>query len=121
MQGSQAFKRAAQLLEQRNNHGKNAIIIATECGNIEIVDWIIETYGTKKINVFARDYQGNSVMHIAVKQENLELVRKFTLIKSDQCMVQNHEGKSSFFLAVEMENYEIITDIFAEFKLDAVT
>jgi len=36
-------------------------------------------------------------------------------------MVQNHEGKSSFFLAVEMENYEIITDIFAEFKLDAVT
>lgn len=36
-------------------------------------------------------------------------------------MVQNHDGKSSFFLAVEKENWEIITDIFAEFKLDAVT
>ena len=59
-------------------------------------------------------------MHIAVMQENLELVRKFALIKPDQCMIQNHEGKSPFFLAVEKENYEIVTDIFAEFKLDAV-
>lgn len=51
-------------------------MLACQYDNVELVEWILETYGTKKINVFARDYNGNTSLHHAVLNENLGLIQK---------------------------------------------
>lgn len=68
----------------------SALLLAVKHNCASIVDWILETYGTKKINLFARDYDGNTILHHAVLNENLDFVRLIYEIDSSQCMLKNH-------------------------------
>lgn len=108
LQGNHAIKAGIKLLEQRNHEGKTAFLMACEQNNVEIAEWILETYGKSKINVFARDYNGNTAMHVAVLNENQGLVQTLFDIDNESCLAKNHDGKSPFHLAVEKENILII-------------
>jgi len=96
------MKKGIQMLEQRNNQGKTAFLLAVEYDNTELFEWILETYGKKKINVFARDYDGNTAMHHAVMNKNMGIIETLYNIDPEQSLLKNHKGKSPFFLAVEI-------------------
>jgi len=85
-----------------------------------LFEWILDTYKEKKINVFARDYEGNTGLHHAVMNNNIGMIQKLYNIDPEKCMFKNHQGKSPFHLAVEEENFAVLTDVFADYKLPAL-
>lgn len=79
----------------------SAILLAAKTDCFDICEWIVQKYGPKRINIFARDYEGNTVLHHAVLNKSFKLINLFFTLQESQCLIKNHEGKSPFFLAVE--------------------
>ena len=92
----------------------SAILLAAKINCFEICEWIVQKYGSKRINLFARDYEGNTVLHHAVLNKNMSLIKLFFSIDEMQCLIKNHQGKSPFFLAVETQNFEVVKTVFRE-------
>ena len=81
------------------------IIFAVQKGNIEIVKTLIEAGVKSDIT----DEEQNTLLHIAVINQNEEIVNLF-LDKID-LEAQNAEEKTSLFLAVEKGNAKIVGDL----------
>jgi len=107
------------LFEQRNHEGKTALYIAVESKNSEFVTFLMENY--PKLNMSAKDtFEGNTPMHITVKNGDLELTKLLFNFNPELCMVPNFKGQTPFNEAVNMKDFDLLKNVFADFKQKAL-
>ena len=62
-----------------------------------------------KINVWAKDStRGDTILHHAVRDKNLELASLLYAMDGAQCLTQNYDGKSAYHLALETHQIEML-------------
>jgi ankyrin repeat protein len=66
----------------------------------------------KKLNIFAKDgYTGDTILHMACKNRNLELIKVLFEMDSEKCLMQNYSGQTPVYLATKAEDTRIL-DVF---------
>jgi len=107
-----------KVLEQRNHEGKTAFLLATELNHSEIAKELAEKY--PKLNLFARDTKnGDTALHMACRNRDLNLVQHLFEVDPDKCLYQNYYGQTPVYLATKAEDMRIL-ELFAEYKWRAL-
>ena len=72
------------------------------------------------MDLFCKDtYNGDTPMHVAVKNKNYDLVRKIFELKPEHCLTRNYDGENAIFIATRMQDMEML-DIFEDFKFQSL-
>ncbi|GAW80784.1 palmitoyltransferase [Plasmodium gonderi] len=58
-------------LEEQNEHGQTALFLSVKKNNISTLQWLL----SKNVNINHRDFYGNTVLHIAVKYCDTDILR----------------------------------------------
>ncbi|CDO62463.1 palmitoyltransferase, putative [Plasmodium reichenowi] len=58
-------------LEEQNEHGQTALFLSVKKNNISTLQWLL----TKEVNINHRDFYGNTVLHIAVRHCDIDILR----------------------------------------------
>ncbi|GLH05437.1 NF-kappa-B inhibitor cactus [Gryllus bimaculatus] len=85
-------------LEVRNGDGRSAALLAVECGNIDLLERLMN----KGADIKACDYKGYSALHIAVTENNSEMVL-FLLKKGLNPLVTDINGNTAVKLASDLK------------------
>lgn len=106
------------LLEQRNNLGQTAFFTAVDSGSNLIAEFLIEQYPC--LDFFAKDtIQGDTALHVACRNKNVEMVQKIFEIKPEKCLAPNFIGQSPFVIATQVQSMELL-QIFSAYKKEAL-
>lgn len=82
-------------------------MFAADHQKTSMVEYILRK--VPKVNVWAKDSaHGDTILHHAVRDKNLELASLLYALDAAQCLAQNYEGKSAYHLAVETEQIEML-------------
>lgn len=86
----QLLARPNNNINHKNLHGKTAIMYAVKRMNLEVVDLLLlDQYG---INLFSCDYKGRTVLSIAQKMENTQII--FKLERKTSPKHSNHKSNT---------------------------
>jgi ankyrin repeat protein len=72
-----------------------------------------------KLSIFARDYTGDTALHIACRNRNLTIVKMLFDQDPDKCLLQNYKGQTPVYIATESEDTRIL-ELFAAYKWQAL-
>jgi len=78
---------------------------APESSSIEVIKYLIE----KKANLSAIDFNKNTILHLAVKHNKLEIIKFFQDLFIEFLFIANKEGQTPFAVAQENNNTEILS------------
>jgi len=112
-----------KLLNLRNCDGKSPLFLAIEHGRQDIFQVLFKEY-KKEIDFTSKDtIHGNTALHMACLQENLEVAKKIFNYDPQLCMRPNSLGRSPFFLACqtacETKSLHLL-EIFESMKTEAI-
>lgn len=106
------------LLEQRNREGRTAFMTAVHSDCTLIVDFLLDTY--QSLDFFAKDsINGDTALHAACRNRNLEVAKKLFAIKPEKCLATNFKGQTPVFVATQVQDMQLLT-LFDEFKHQAL-
>lgn len=87
-------------LEQRNRQGQTAFFAAVDNNCVQIAEFLIDEY--PGLEFFAKDtIAGDTPLHVACRNQNLELATKLFAIRPEKCLAPNFKGQSPFFIATQ--------------------
>ncbi|CRG95262.1 palmitoyltransferase, putative [Plasmodium gallinaceum] len=58
-------------LEEQNEHGQTALFLSVKKNNISTLQWLL----SKNVNINHRDFYGNTILHIAVRYSDIDIIR----------------------------------------------
>ncbi|SBT79443.1 palmitoyltransferase DHHC1, putative [Plasmodium malariae] len=58
-------------LEEQNEHGQTALFLSVKKNNISTLQWLL----SKNVNINHRDFYGNTILHIAVRYCDIDILR----------------------------------------------
>lgn len=87
------------LINLRNSDGKSPLFLAVEHGRQDVFNKLFTQF-KKEIDFLSKDtIHGNTALHMACLQENLNVVQQIFDHDPSLCMRPNSFGRSPFFLA----------------------
>ena len=105
-------------LNLRNFDGKSALFLAIEHSRTKMIEKLLEFKDL--IDFRSSDTLfGNTPLHMACLQEDLETASAIFEVDSDLCMKPNYLGRSPFYLACEKRNL-LLLQVFEKMKSQAV-
>ena len=105
-------------LNLRNFDGKSALFLAIEHSRAKMIEKLMEF--KDMIDFRSSDTLfGNTPLHMACLQEDLETASAIFEVDSDLCMQPNYQGRSPFYLACEKRNL-LLLQVFEKMKSQAV-
>jgi ankyrin repeat protein len=73
------------------------------------------------LEFFAKDtLVGDTALHVACRNQNLELATKIFAIRPEKCLAPNFKGQSPFFIATQVQNMELL-ELFKDFKYQSLS
>lgn len=101
-------------LNLRNFDGKSALFLAIEHKRVKLIKSLMEF--KEWIDFRSKDTLfGNTALHMACLQEDLETANAIFEVDCDLCMQPNYQGRSPFFLACEKRNLQLL-QVFEQMK-----
>lgn len=91
-------------LEHQNRDGITPLILAADRGNLAIVEKLIKAGS----NVSARDFQYNTPLHFAAKNNHLEVVKYLIQKTTIKAVSKNRDGASALTYAARGGHVEVV-------------
>ena len=100
------------IINQQNQDGDTALIIAAKDGHENIVNRLLEV---KDIDVDQQNYEGDAAFMMAVQMGHENIVNRLLEVKEIEVNQQNYEGYTALMMAV-LEGHENIVNRLLEVK-----
>ena len=85
-------------MERRNPQGKQALLLAAEKNREEFAIWLLTDFD---VDTMKQDsHNGNTALHFACLNNNLNLARKLFEKEPSLALKQNYQGETPFHIAI---------------------
>ena len=101
------FEKSLSLTELTSRN-ETLIHYAVSSDSTDLIKWLIET---GKINIDAKDQSGDTALHLATRQNKLNVIKLLTS-KGADITIQNNDGKRAYEIATSMGYHTLVTYLF---------